>query len=84
MSTQNLLGAKAGNLPRVNRHQWNGNAGEKDGDEEEKLPSPNIRQRSYQWRTEERQNAFNAHHQPIHQERMVREGFVEDIDDGHR
>lgn len=70
--------------PRIHWHQRNRSAREEHSDEQEELASPNITQRAYQRCAQERQDAFDAHHQAIHQEGVIGKGLVEHIDDGHR
>jgi hypothetical protein len=45
-------------VPRAYLHQWNGSAGEENGEQEKRLPTPHIRQGTNQRSTQERQQAL--------------------------
>ena len=66
----------------VDLHERYGSTGEKYCDQEEKFPSPDITERSYQWSREEGHEAFDAHDEAVHQEGVVGEGLVEHGDHG--
>lgn len=57
-SKQTVMTMGLSHLPWANPHQWNWEAGKKDSAEEKGLPSPNIRQSTYEWGTQERKQAL--------------------------
>jgi hypothetical protein len=48
------------NSPDAEMHEWDGGTGEGDGQNEERLSAPHVRQGPYQWRTQERKHALQT------------------------
>lgn len=47
-------------VPGAESHQWDGSAGEEDGDQQERPPPPHVRQRTNQRGRHERQQALES------------------------